>query len=48
MLGILRSEITSIFLTSSLAVGADTMMWRAFGLMKPSSTALSMNDNNEL
>lgn len=39
---------TSIFFTSSLAVGAETIMCRAVGLMKPSSTALSINDNNEL
>jgi hypothetical protein len=39
---------TSIFLTSSLGVGADTIIWRALGLMKPSSTALSINDNKEL
>lgn len=38
---------TSIFLTSSLAEGADTMMPRALGLINPSSTASSMNDNSE-
>jgi len=40
--------VTSNFLTNSFAVGADTIMWRAFGLINPSSTALSMNDNKEL
>jgi len=40
--------VTSIFLTSSLDDGEDTIMWRALGLMKPSSTALSMKDNKEL
>lgn len=41
-------KITSNFFTNSFAVGAETIMWRAFGLINPSSTALSMNDNNEL
>lgn len=40
--------ITSSFFTNSFAVGAETMIWRAFWLMKPSSTALSMKDSNEL
>lgn len=40
--------VTSIFLTSSFGVGADTIIWRAVGLMKPSSTALSMKDKREL
>uniref|UniRef100_A0A0D9YV91 Uncharacterized protein n=1 Tax=Oryza glumipatula TaxID=40148 RepID=A0A0D9YV91_9ORYZ len=29
-------------------VGAKTMIWRALGLMNPSSTALSMKDSNGL
>jgi len=33
---------------SCLAVGADTIMRRALGDIKPSSTALSMKDNKEL
>lgn len=41
-------KVTSIFLTSSLALGAETMIWRAFGLMNPSSTALSINESKEL
>lgn len=44
----ISQEITSNFLTNSFAVGAETMIWRALGLMKPSSTALSMNDSKEL
>lgn len=39
---------TSSSLINSLAVGADTIIRRAIGEIKPSSTALSMNDNNEL
>jgi len=39
---------TSSCLTNCSAVGADTIMRRAAGDMKPSSTALSMKDNNEL
>lgn len=39
---------TSNFLTNSLAVGADTIMWRALGIINPSSTALSINDSKEL
>lgn len=41
-------KVTSNFFTNSFDVGADTIMWRAFGLMNPSSTALSMNESNEL
>lgn len=33
---------------SSWAVWAETIMSRAAGAMKPSSTALSMNDKSEL
>lgn len=40
--------ITSRSLTNCLAVGAETMMRRAVGETKPSSTALSINDSNEL
>lgn len=43
-----KVAFTSIFLTNSFGLGAETMIWRAFGLMKPSSTALSINDNKEL
>lgn len=39
---------TSSLDMSSWAVGAEIMMWRAEGVTKPSSTALSINDNNEL
>ena len=39
---------TSSLHMSSWAVGADTIMLRAAGVMKPSSTALSMNDRSEL
>lgn len=39
---------TSSLHMSSWAVWADTMMLRAAGVMKPSSTALSMNDRSEL
>jgi hypothetical protein len=39
---------TSSCLTNCLAVGADTIMRRAIGEIKPSSTALSMKDNKEL
>lgn len=38
---------TSSFEISSWAVGVDTIIRRAMGVMKPSSTALSMKDNNE-
>ena len=41
-------RFTSSFLTKSFAVGADIIIWRALGLMKPSSTALSINDSKEL
>lgn len=41
-------ECTSSSLTNCLAVGADTMIRREVGEIKPSSTALSRNDNNEL
>jgi hypothetical protein len=40
--------ITSSFWTRSLASGALTRMWRWDGLMKPSSTALSMNASSRL
>lgn len=39
---------TSSCLTNCVAVGADTIMRRAIGEIKPSSTALSMKDNKEL
>lgn len=39
---------TSSAMTNCLAVGADTIMRRAVGEIKPSSTALSMKDNKEL
>lgn len=41
-------NITSIFLTSSFVDGADTIIWRALGQMKPSSTALSIKDSKKL
>lgn len=41
-------KATSSFFINSLAVGADTMIWRALGLMNPSSTALSMKESKEL
>lgn len=34
-------------MSNSLGDGAETMIWRAASDMKPSSTAMSMNDNNE-
>jgi len=40
--------VTSNFFTNSFAVGADTIIWRALGLINPSSTALSINDSSEL
>lgn len=39
---------TSSLHMSSWAVWAETIMFRAAGVTKPSSTALSMNDRSEL
>lgn len=39
---------TSSCMTNCFGVGADTIIPRAVGEMKPSSTALSMKDSNEL
>jgi hypothetical protein len=39
---------TSNLDSNSYAVWAETIIWRAAGLMKPSSTALSMKHNKEL
>lgn len=44
----MNEVITSSCLTNCLAVGEDTMMCRAVGEIKPSSTALSMKLNKEL
>ncbi|KAF5765920.1 hypothetical protein HanXRQr2_Chr15g0709261 [Helianthus annuus] len=36
------------FLTKTLLVGANMMMWRALRVMNVYSTALAMNNSNEL
>ena len=41
-------DFTSSLVMRAWGVGAETMMLRAAGETKPSSTALSMNDNSEL
>jgi len=41
-------KCTSSLHMRSWAVWADTIMWRAAGVTKPSSTALSMNASSEL
>jgi len=45
---IIESVGTSSLHMRSWAVWADTIMWRAAGVTKPSSTALSMNASSEL
>ena len=44
----IKKESTSSCWTKSLAVGADTIIRRAVGETKPSSTVLSMKLSNEL
>jgi hypothetical protein len=43
-----REAFTSSCLNNCLAVDADTIMRRAAGDIKPSSTALSIKDSSEL